>query len=237
MNTYTIRKANDRGYADYGWLQAYYSFSFASYYDPENIQFGALRVLNNDTIAPGMGFGTHPHNNMEIITIPLRGSITHRDSMGHTEEVHSGEIQVMSAGKGIEHSEFNASRSQELELLQIWILPNTKDVEPRYQQLKYECKSESNTWVQLVSPHVEDPGAWIHQNAWISMCATSEGNEMTYQKNIKQNGIYLFVLEGAYQINTIRVNQRDAIEVRNNDEKIILESLSNSRCLVIEVPL
>jgi len=157
--------ASERGYADHGWLKANHSFSFAQWYNPERIHFGALRVLNDDTVAPGMGFGTHPHDNMEIITIPLFGAVSHRDSMGNEGTIPAGEVQVMSAGTGVTHSEFNRNQNAELKLFQIWIIPNERNVTPRYDQYKIDPLSHQNRFAQLISPNKDGEGIWIHQDA------------------------------------------------------------------------
>jgi redox-sensitive bicupin YhaK (pirin superfamily) len=157
----------ERGHANHGWLNAKHSFSFANWYNPHKINFGALRVLNDDIVAPGMGFGTHPHDNMEIITIPLKGKLEHKDSMGHTSVITTGEIQVMSAGTGILHSEFNASQTEAINLFQIWIFPNKRNVTPRYDQINIEYAKAENNFLQLISPDSKDEGSWIHQDAWI----------------------------------------------------------------------
>src|SRR3989338_1793521 len=176
--------AAERGHANHGWLNASHSFSFASWYNPDKIHFGALRVLNDDIVAPGLGFGTHPHDNMEIITIPQHGSVMHKDSMGHGELITTGEIQVMSAGSGITHSEVNGSRSEELKLFQIWIMPNERNVTPRYAQFRINQERMKNAFLQLVSPDPEDDGAWIHQKAWIHMADLDAGQTLEYTLKI-----------------------------------------------------
>src|SRR6188508_2139805 len=163
MKNTVLHKANTRGHADHGWLNAYHSFSFASWYNPDRIQFGTLRVLNDDTVAPGMGFGTHPHDNMEIISIPLEGDLEHKDSMGNTTVIRNGDIQVMSAGSGIQHSEYNKNKDQSVKFLQIWVFPNKKNVTPRYDQITLNINDRHNKLQQIISPNVDDAGVWIHQ--------------------------------------------------------------------------
>ena len=170
-----IHKAATRGHANHGWLNSYHSFSFAGYYNPERIHFGALRVLNDDSVAAGMGFGTHPHDNMEIISIPLSGDLKHKDSMGTEATIKQGDIQVMSAGTGISHSEMNANKDKEVKFLQIWVFPNKKNVQPRYGQITLDESKMKNNLLQVVSPNADDEGVWIHQDAWFSMGRLDEG--------------------------------------------------------------
>lgn len=231
-----IHKSETRGHANHGWLNAKHSFSFASWYNPERIHFGALRVLNDDIVAPGMGFGKHPHDNMEIITIPLKGSLKHQDSMGFSEVILAGEVQVMSAGTGIYHSEFNASQTEEINLFQIWIFPNKQNVEPRYDQIKYEWKDCQNQFLQLVSPNSTDEGTWIHQDAWIHISEISESITLTYQLKNPQNGVYLMNIEGAFDVLGNELNNRDAIGIWNENE-ISISARTKGKILAIEVPM
>ena len=164
-----IHKAETRGHANHGWLNTHHTFSFANYYNPERVHFGALRVLNDDWIAGGEGFGKHPHDNMEIITIPLKGAVEHQDSMGNKGVINAGEIQVMSAGTGIFHSEYNANKDKELELLQIWVFSDKKNVTPRYQQMSLADLQKPNELYQILSPDYEGTGVWIHQQAWFQL--------------------------------------------------------------------
>jgi redox-sensitive bicupin YhaK (pirin superfamily) len=228
--------ATDRGQANHGWLLAKHSFSFANYYDPENINFGALRVLNDDIVAPGMGFGTHPHDNMEIITIPLKGALEHRDSMGNTSVIKQGEIQVMSAGSGITHSEFNASKSEEINLFQIWIFSNKKNVEPRYDQFLMDVSKMKNNFLQVVSPNPSDEGTWIYQNAWISIAEMDANRTLSYAVNDSTNGVYCMVIEGEIEVDASRLNKRDAIGIWETQSMEVL-AVQSSKVLVIEVPL
>ena len=236
MSDMILYKANTRGHANHGWLNAYHSFSFAGYYDPDRIHFGVLRVLNDDTIAPGMGFGTHPHDNMEIITIPQSGDLVHKDSMGNTGVIHHGEVQVMSAGTGIQHSEYNGNKDKELKLLQIWVIPNKKNVEPRYDQIKLNVEERKNKWQQILSPNKEDEGTWIHQDAWFSMTNLDAGKSLTYNLKKKGNGVYFFILEGDVTINGQALNRRDALGIINTD-LFEVKATSYAEILLMEVPM
>lgn len=229
-----LHPADTRGHANHGWLNAKHSFSFASWYNPERVHFGMLRVLNDDIVAGGMGFGKHPHDNMEIITIPLAGSIQHEDSMGFSEVIHAGEVQVMSAGTGVYHSEYNPSPDQELNLFQIWIFPKYKQVEPRYAQSKYELKE--GTFTELVGPAESGISTWIHQDAWLSMGSFKAGSSLTYKFKKQGNGIYLMLVEGTINIGEHILNQRDAIGISQTNQ-IELEIQENAKILVIEVPM
>ena len=231
----TIYHSGDsRGHANHGWLNAYHSFSFANYYNPERIHFGALRVLNDDTIAPGEGFGTHPHDNMEIITIPLSGDLEHKDSMGNSGIIQNGEIQVMSAGKGIQHSEFNHNQNKELKLLQIWVFPNKLDVEPRYDQISLPEKE--NELVQIVSPNKDDDGVWIHQDAWFYLGNLKQGWEGEYQLKGKNHGVYAFIIDGKVKIENQELDKRDALGISDTEMFSITVS-EDSKVLLMEVPL
>ncbi len=226
--------ANSRGHADHGWLNAKHSFSFASWYNPERIHFGMLRVLNDDIVAGGMGFGKHPHDNMEIITIPLLGAIQHQDSMGFSEVIHAGEVQVMSAGTGIYHSEYNPDPNQELNLFQIWIFPNQKQVTPRYAQRKYNLKLES--FSELVGPEQSGIETWIHQDAWISLGEFSSGTKKSYTLKNINHGAYVMLVDGAIQIGDQIFQKRDAMGI-SQTENIEIEIKQKSTILVIEVPM
>jgi redox-sensitive bicupin YhaK (pirin superfamily) len=231
-----IHKSETRGHANHGWLNAKHSFSFASWYNPERIHFGALRVLNDDIVAPRMGFGKHPHDNMEIITIPLKGSLRHEDSMGFSEVIHAGEVQVMSAGTGIYHSEFNASQTEEINLFQIWIFPNKQNVEPRYDQINYDWKNCQNQFLQLVSPNSAEEGTWIHQEAWIHIAEISESKTITYQLKNQKNGVYFMNIEGTFDVLENELNDRDAIGIWNEKE-IKISAKTKGKLITIEVPM
>ena len=232
----TLYSADSRGSANHGWLKARFSFSFAEYYNPARMGFGALRVLNNDIIAPGAGFPTHSHKDMEIITIPLRGSIAHKDSMGTDGVVTTGEIQVMSAGTGVEHSEYNASKTDELELLQLWITPHSLSVAPRYQQISYN-QAERNKWSEIVSPNLETPSAWIHQNAWLYIGTFDAGSEPTYRLHDTENGLFVFVINGMCTILSTDLLPRDALEIKGADRITIKDITANTKILLVEIPM
>jgi redox-sensitive bicupin YhaK (pirin superfamily) len=227
--------ADQRGHANHGWLDAHHSFSFASWYDPTKINFGALRVLNDDKIAGGMGFGTHPHDNMEIITIPLVGALKHRDSMGNEATITAGEIQVMSAGTGIQHSEFNAT-NETLNLFQIWVFPNKKNVTPRYDQQLLDTEAMQNKFAQILSPDPTDDGVWIHQDAWFHLGEFDKGQTANYSVKSTNNGVYVLVVEGQITINGQVLNKRDALGVWNT-ETFAISFTENSKVLLLDVPM
>lgn len=231
-----IHKAESRGIANHGWLQAKHTFSFANYYNPERTHFGVLRVLNDDIIAPGMGFGKHPHDNMEIITIPLSGSIKHEDSMGNSSVIKAGEIQVMSAGSGVFHSEFNASKTDELNLFQIWLFTNKKNVEPRYDQMSLSDLYKDNELYQVLSPNPDDIGVWIYQNAWFFMGDLSSGWEDNYKVKASGNGIYLMVIEGTVNVESEKLSKRDGIGI-SESESINIRAETDAKILVMDVPM
>lgn len=232
----TVYKANSRGHADHGWLNAWHSFSFAGYHDPEKIHFGALRVLNDDTVAGGMGFGMHPHDNMEIITIPLAGQLEHKDSMGNTGIISKGEVQVMSAGTGIHHSEKNKSTKDPLKLLQIWVFPDTKNVQPRYDQKAFDLAAEKNKLVNIVSPIGEKEGLNIHQHAWFHLGRLDKDFSTTYELKDKQNGVYAFVIDGDVTINGEKLENRDGMGIYETDT-LEIRSGSEAELLLMEVPM
>ena len=236
MMKFQIYKAASRGFADHGWLKAKHSFSFANYYHPDKVHFGALRVLNDDEIAGGGGFPKHPHDNMEIITIPLSGSMAHEDSMGNASTIRAGEIQVMSAGTGIFHSEFNASKEVALNLFQIWIFPNKKNVTPRYDQIKINTLNEDNELFQILSPHKDDDGVWIHQDAWFHMGKYSIDKEETYALKKNGNGLYIMVIDGEIELADTTLKKRDAIAI-SNTQKVNFKTNIGTKVLLIEVPL
>ena len=228
--------ASSRGAADHGWLQAKHSFSFANYYNSERVQFGALRVLNDDIIAPGMGFGTHPHDNMEIITIPLDGTLEHKDSLDNIGVIETDEIQVMSAGSGVYHSEYNKNKDQSVSLLQIWIFPNKKNVTPRYDQKNIKDLKKVNSFYPIVTPNQNGPGMWIHQDAWFHLGEFDKETRINYNINKKGNGVYVFLIEGSVRIDGESLEKRDALGIWDT-EKFELLANQNSRVLLIEVPL
>ncbi len=234
-----IHRADSRGSANHGWLQANHSFSFANYFDKDKLQFGALRVLNDDIIAPKMGFGTHPHDNMEIITIPLSGSLKHRDNMKYDwQAVEAGEVQVMSAGTGVAHSEINGSNDTHLNLFQIWILPNKRNVEPRYGQKQFDESARRNQ-LQTVVSSIDNPvdgSLLIHQDAKISRLDLSNGNSFDYQINGRNQGVYLMTIEGEISIEDSTLGKRDAIGISSTDS-FKITSNDDSKLLLIEVPM
>ena len=228
--------SSTRGEANHGWLHAKHSFSFANYFDPKRIQFGALRVLNDDIIAPGMGFGSHPHDNMEIITIPLEGALEHKDSMDNIGVIEADEIQVMSAGTGIFHSEYNKNKDKQVKVLQLWVLPNEKNVTPRYDQKSIKELKKPNTLYPIVTPDPNGPAMWIHQDAWFHMGDFNQSTEIEYKINKAGNGVYVFLIEGSAEIAGEAIKKRDALGIWETDN-FILKMASNSRVLLIEVPV
>lgn len=236
MNTKILYTADSRGYANHGWLKSHHTFSFANYRNNDRIHFGVLRVLNDDNVAAGMGFGTHPHDNMEIISIPLSGSISHKDSMGNGTIVNEGEIQAMSAGTGVQHSEFNPNENQESQFLQIWIFPDTLNVKPRYDQIKLNKEDRVNQWDQILSPNADDKGVWIHQNAWFHMTDLEQGKELTYELKDKSNGVFMFVLEGDITLGNDVLHRRDAIGF-DGEDTFTIKANENSQVLLMEIPM
>lgn len=235
MANYIIHKADSRGYADHGWLKSHHTFSFAGYFNPERVNFGALRVLNDDFVAAGMGFGEHPHENMEIVSIPLEGILSHRDSTGSSGVIEKGEIQFMSAGTGVTHSEMNGSNSEDVKFLQIWIIPNKKNITPRYGQMSYEVNR--NELKTLIQPTPAEGTLRLQQNAWFKMAKFDAGTDTSVKiENPETNGIYIFVLSGSIEIDGETLNSRDAIGVWETNEANV-QIKENSEFLVIEVPM
>lgn len=229
--------ADTRGHADHGWLNAHHSFSFAGYHDPSRVHFGALRVLNDDIVAPGMGFGKHPHDNMEIITIVLDGALEHKDSMGHTQAIHPDEVQVMSAGTGVFHSEYNHNKDKAVNLLQTWLFPNKKNVQPRYDQRVFPAAERVNQWQAIVSPiDNEDPGMKIHQNAWIYRSKIEAGKSLEYNLHSTGNGVYLFVIDGSATTEGQTLNRRDAVGISETG-KITIDAAADTELVLFEVPM
>ena len=236
MKNTVLHKANTRGHADHGWLNAYHSFSFASWYNPDRVQFGMLRVLNDDTVAAGMGFGTHPHDNMEIITIPLEGDLAHKDSMGNTEVIKTGDVQVMSAGTGIQHSEFNPNADQHTKLFQIWVFPKYRNVTPRYQQITLDVTEQKNNFAQILSPSADDAGVWIYQDAWFYLADFDKGFSKTYSINKEGNGIYVFVISGTITVDGHELETRDGLGIWNFNE-LEFVATSDAKFLLMEIPM
>jgi len=236
MENTILHKAETRGDADHGWLHSKHTFSFANYYNPERMHFGVLRVLNDDTVSGGMGFGTHPHDNMEIISIPLEGDLEHKDSMGNVAVIRNGDIQVMSAGTGIQHSEYNKSKDNTVKFLQIWVFPNKKNVTPRYDQITLQAEDRHNKLQQILSPNADDAGVWIHQNAWFHLGKFDKGVSTEYKLKLKGNGVYIFNLNGDLEANGQLLNNRDGFGIWDTD-KMKLTAITNSEFLIMEVPM
>lgn len=236
MENTILHKADSRGDANHGWLHSKHSFSFANYYNPERMHFGVLRVLNDDTVSAGMGFGTHPHDNMEIISIPLEGDLEHKDSMGNTTVIKNGDIQVMSAGSGVQHSEYNKNKELPVKFLQIWVFPNKKNVIPRYDQITLKGEDRHNKLQQILSPNPDDEGVWIHQNAWFHLGKFDKGISSEYNIKSKGNGLYIFNLNGNLQVNEQELNTRDGFGIWDI-EKVSLKANSDSEFLIMEVPM
>ena len=232
-----LHKAGTRGHANHGWLDSWHTFSFAGYYDPERIHFGALRVLNDDTVAGGMGFGTHPHDNMEIISIPTSGDLQHSDSMGNTQVIRQGDVQVMSAGTGIQHSEKNKHSDMEVQFFQIWVFPSQRNVEPRYDQQTFTDADKHNKLLTVVSPlGTKDGGVQIHQDAWFSLGKFDKGFSTSYRLNKKENGLYAFVIEGEVTVGGQQLQRRDGLGITDTDQLEILAN-SDAELLLMEVPM
>jgi redox-sensitive bicupin YhaK (pirin superfamily) len=236
MSKSILHKAVTRGHADHGWLNSFHTFSFANYYDPERVHFGALRVLNDDTVDAGMGFGTHPHDNMEIISIPLEGDLEHKDSMGNVSVIRYGDIQVMSAGTGIRHSEYNKNTDKSVKFLQIWVFPNKKNVTPRYDQITLNLEDRHNQFKQVLSPDPNDAGVWIHQNAWLHLSKFDKGVAKEYNLKSSGNGVYAFILSGNVTINGQELNARDGFGIWEIDHLTIIAD-SDAEFLLMEVPM
>jgi len=228
--------ANQRGKNDIGWLKANFSFSFGPYYDPDKVHFGALRVLNDDIIAAGAGFGSHPHDNMEIITIPIEGALEHKDSMGNIGVIHAGEVQVMSAGSGIVHSEYNHSQTEDANTLQIWLFPKERNIKPRYDQKDFNEVLKLNELATLISPEKSEDTLWINQDATFSMGDFEAGQKINYDIKTPGNGVYIFIIEGAAKINGQALNKRDAIGVYNTSS-LIIETEALTRLLIMDIPM
>lgn len=231
-----LHKASTRGHANHAWLNSYHTFSFANYYNPDRMRFGVIRVLNDDTIAGGTGFGTHPHDNMEIISIPLEGALEHKDSMGNSAVIRSGEIQVMSAGTGITHSEYNHFKDRPGKFLQIWLFPNKRNVKPRYDQLALDPAERKNKWQQVLSPNPDDAGVWIHQDAWFNMTILDKGKSLDYAIQRKGNGMYFFVIKGSINVDGQLLEARDGFGVMDT-EKVNIIANENAEVLLMDVPM
>lgn len=232
-----FHKANTRGHANFGWLDSNLTFSFSSYYDPKRIHFGALRVLNDDTVSAGTGFGAHPHDNMEIISIPTEGELEHKDNMGNTQVIRPGDVQVMSAGTGIQHAEKNKNQDKPVKFFQIWVFPNKKNVEPRYDQKGFSDADKHNKLLTVVSPlGTGDGGVQIHQDAWFSLGKLDKDFTTSYPLKKKENGVYAFVIEGTVTINGQPLNRRDGMGITETDT-LEIKASSETELLLMEVPL
>ena len=232
-----LHKAATRGDANHGWLHSRHTFSFANYYNPERMHFGELRVLNDDFVEAGMGFGTHPHDNMEIISIPLEGDLEHKDSMGNVAVIRNGDVQVMSAGTGITHSEYNKNKDKPVKFLQIWVFPNRKNVKPRYDQITLNLTDRHNKLQQILSPNTNDAGVWIHQDAWFHLGKFDEGFSVEYTIKKNGNGVYIFVLKGDVTIDETALNERDGLGIWNTDKISIKANSPDAEILLMEVPM
>ncbi len=233
---FVVHKSEDRGETNIGWLHSRHSFSFGSFYNSSKNGFGVLRVLNDDFVSAGNGFGKHGHKNMEIISLPLSGTMEHKDSMGNVSTITPNKIQVMSAGSGIQHSEYNKSETDDLKFLQIWITPNQLNVDPRYDEFVLDPHLMTDMWLQILSPNADDSGVWIHQNSWFNLSEINEGKTLEYEQKDIRNGIYIFVLEGDCLINSIELTQKDGLGLWEND-KVIITSKTKCKILLMEVPL
>ncbi|ADR21969.1 hypothetical protein MATR_03960 [Marivirga tractuosa] len=231
-----LYKSDSRGHANHGWLDTHHTFSFASYYNPDRIHFGALRVLNDDKITSGTGFPKHPHENMEIISIPLRGDLAHEDSMGNQATIKQGDVQVMSAGTGVTHSEFNPNKDIGTEFLQIWVFPNKENIEPRYGQVHYAVAERKNSFQMVVSPKEAGLDTWIQQDAWFHLADFEKGFEKSYELKKKDNGLFVFLLEGEIEIEGEKLEKRDGIGLLNLDE-VNIKANEDSEMLLMEVPM
>ena len=231
-----VYPAKERGHVNLGWLDSFHSFSFGQYHDPKKVHFGALRVVNDDSIAGGGGFGTHPHDNMEIVTIPLEGNLAHKDSTGNEGIIRKGDVQIMSAGTGIRHSEYNASSSAFAKLLQIWVFPKRKDIKPVYGQKSFDLKERRNKWQVVVSPDTADLGLNINQDARFSLVDLEAGKSISYQMKWKNTGLYLFVIEGEIKVGNQPLLRRDALGI-SETENVVIEAGSDAQVLAIEIPI
>lgn len=235
--TIVLHKADSRGHADHGWLNAWHSFSFANWHDPERMHFGALRVLNDDTIAAGKGFGTHPHDNMEIITIVTEGALKHTDSMGNEGIIKAGDVQVMSAGTGVHHSEFNPDPEHRSKLFQVWLFPRERGAAPRYDQITLDPKERENKFQQIVSPDPQDAGTWIRQDAWFHLGKFDGGRTERYVNKRAGNGVYALVVSGSAQIQGQQLSTRDALGISGMDELEITIGPEGAELLLLDVPM
>lgn len=237
MENSILHKAESRGKANHGWLESYHTFSFANYHNPERMHFGVLRVLNDDQVEAGKGFGTHPHDNMEIISIPLEGDLEHKDNMGNQTVIKNGDIQVMSAGTGIVHSEYNRNKDRSVKFLQIWVYPNKRNVTPRYDQISLDEKQRDNKFQQIISPDPDDECVWIHQNAWFHLGNFDNGFETEYIVKSKNNGVYVFILKGSAEIEGQALEARDGFGIWDIQNLKIKSKAADTEILLMDVPM
>lgn len=237
MTNIVLHKAATRGHANHGWLDSYHTFSFAGYHNPDRMNFGVLRVLNDDKIDPAMGFGMHRHDNMEIISIPLKGDLEHKDSMGNTGIIKRGDIQVMSAGSGIQHSEYNHSQNNVTEFLQIWVFPNKRNIEPRYDQITLNENDRQNKFQQILSPDPDDEGVWIHQNAWFHIGQFDKDVSSEYQIKERGNGVYVFIISGSATVEGQELDRRDGMGIWDINELKVTSNAPQTEILLMEVPM
>lgn len=228
--------ASERGHANFGWLDSHHSFSFGQWYNPEKVHFGALRVLNDDIVSGGGGFGTHPHDNMEIVSIPLSGALAHKDSTGTDGIIQTGDVQIMSAGTGIRHSEFNASKAGPVNFLQVWVFPKKQNIKPRYEQKLFDEKGRLNQWQVIVSPVEKDGGVWINQDARFALTKLEAGKTLTYEPAFEENGAYIFLIDGSVEAGGQSLEKRDAIGLSDAKDYPVTAK-QDSFLLLIEVPM
>ena len=236
MDKFVIHNAETRGHTQHGWLDSYHTFSFANYYNPQRMHFGVLRVLNDDFIAGGGVFHTHPHDNMEIVTIPFTGALQHKDSTGGQGTIRAGDIHIMSAGSGIQHSEANDSATEPVTLFQVWIFPKIRNIKPRYDQRTFDVKDRINNWQVVVSPREEDNALWINQDARFTLTNLEAGHSLSYKNAFKGNGVYLVVINGTVEIDGKQLNKRDAAGLSETDE-FSITATTDAELLAIEIPM
>lgn len=237
MENTVLHKANTRGLANHGWLESRHTFSFANYHNPERMHFGVLRVLNDDRVDPGKGFGTHPHDNMEIISIPLEGDLEHKDSMGNVAVIRNGDIQAMSAGTGITHSEYNKNKDKKVKFLQIWLFPNKRNVTPRYDQISLNPAERKNKFQQILSPNPKDAGVWINQDAWFHLGTFKKGVSADYSIKKPGNGVYAFIIKGTANIENQALESRDGFGIWNTSKISVKATSDDTEILLMEVPM
>lgn len=236
MSKTTLHPASERGHVNFGWLDSHHSFSFGHWYDPNKIHFGALRVLNDDIVQGGGGFGAHPHDNMEIVSIPLNGALAHKDSTGTDGIIQTGDVQIMSAGSGIRHSEYNNSKTNPVNFLQIWVFPKEKNIKPRYAQKNFDASERKNQWQVVVSPDEAEGGVWINQDSRFALTKLDKGKSIDFVSKFKGNGVYFFVIEGSIEVDGKKLNRRDAVGIAGLD-KINIKAEADAEVLAIEVPM